>query len=320
VFNEGFGLEGDGGPGFGGREKFSDKKLDKILADFEDFEFEQTPSPSRSPENRGTSDKAESREEFLKNWGGHVSEIKDNLPQSQVIAGAISNPSSSPDKSGISSSLSRDQLCSRPGTSKVRDDQKRERFEKRLDAERQKHKKKDEILRSNPSRGDKSSTSILSDNSLIINSPKGQPPNIISAYDQMSINDPHTPDSTPYRTPDTSVQKNLSNLSTAIKNDNLTRKEQFRQKWLQEKNASPLDSCTISAKSKSQDTSYQGRSANRFVDKFLKKFEYTKSTIEKLSQSDLSKSNKVQNSQIPISSPARDQKKINLGESKTTQD
>jgi hypothetical protein len=122
VFNGGFGVKGDGGPRFGGGAKFSDKKFDKILADFEDFEFEQTPSPSRSPENRGTSDKAQSREEFLRNWGGHVSEIKYNLPESQVMAGATSDASSSPDKSGIGSSLSRDQSRSRPGTSKVRDD------------------------------------------------------------------------------------------------------------------------------------------------------------------------------------------------------
>ena len=293
VFNGGIGLEGDGGPEFGGGAKFSDKKFDKILADFEDFEFEATPSPSRSPDKRGTFDKAESRESFLRNWGGHVSEIKDNLPESQVIAGTTSNASSSPGKSGIGSSLSRDQSRSRPGTSQVRDEQKRERFEKRLDAERQKHKKKDEILRNSPSRGDKTSTSILSDNSLVINSPKGQRPNIISAYDQMSINDPQTPDGTPEktpdRTPDSSVQKNLSNLSTAIKNETLTRKEQFRQKWLEEKNLSPLDSSTVSKKSKSQDTSVRSN-ANRFVDKFLKKVEYTKAKREKFSQSDLSKS------------------------------
>jgi hypothetical protein len=136
----------------------------------------------------------------------------------------------------------------------------------------------------------------------------------------MSINDPHTPDSTPDRTRDSSIQKNLSNLSTAIKNDTLTRKEQFRKKWLEEKNERPIESPTISIKSKSQDTTGRGSSANRFVDKFLKKVEYTKAKIEKLSQSDLSKSAEGQNSHIPTSSPVRDQEKIKLGESKTIQD
>jgi hypothetical protein len=155
---------------------------------------------------------------------------------------------------------------------------------------------------------------------LVINSPKGNPPNIISAYDQMSINDPHTPDSNPDRARDSSIQKNLSNLSTAIKNETLTRKEQFRKKWLEEKNASQIESPKITLKSKSQDTSGRGSSANRFVDKFLKKVEYTKAKREKLTQSDLSKSEEGQNLQSPTSSPVQDQEKIKLGESKTTQD